>query len=106
MLCRVGRIEQSTRDQLTSLWGHHFERTHHFVVLVFKDVTVPDIASDEAFKRNNDARNHVGLGAHSVFPSSFAGLGRRSRAKIAHQRLFIAVREGIKTLPVKDLKSN
>ena len=65
----------------------HIVGAHHFVVFVFEDVAVPDIAAGESLKPHDDARHHSRIGAHGVFPSGFARLRRHCGADVAHLAL-------------------
>ena len=88
----------------SSLCGYYLIRLHHFVVLVFEDVAVPDVTSNKAFEANYDSRDHPRVGAHRIFPPSFARFGRSGRSPVSEDAL-VLIGKGVKTTPVQDLEA-
>src|SRR5579862_1062723 len=65
----------------TLRWSNHFERPHHFIVLMFNNVTVPDVSAGVSLESNDDARDHRWLRADRIFPSRLARIGRHGQAQ-------------------------
>lgn len=52
--------------------GQHLERAHHFVVFVFENVAVPEVAAGVWGEGDDDAGRGSGVGADGVFPAEAA----------------------------------
>src|SRR5215813_7941935 len=81
------------------------ERTHHFVVFVFENVTMPDVSSGKITERCDDASNLSRWASHDVFPCGFSGLGLHCRAgELDRAGRIVCI--DVKWLPVEELKVN
>ena len=76
--------DASIQIGLDTLCRNNFIRPHHFIVLVFEDVTMIHVLSGIAFKAHDETREHHGVHPHSVLPSGFVRLGRLGWADKPH----------------------
>jgi hypothetical protein len=82
-----------------------FVGPHHFVVLMFQDVAVPDVAAGEALKGDKNACNHARVGADGVFPPALEGLGRLPGPGEAQRSLGLEV-DAIEAAAIENLKAD
>src|ERR1700677_4708209 len=85
--------------------GYYLVGAHHFVVLVLQDVAVPDVAAGEAFEGDDDARDHAGVGAHSVLPAALRGGGGNCGPGETYRSLVLEL-EGVERPAVEYLKAD
>ena len=68
-------------------------------------MAVPDIASGEALKADDDARHHAWLGSHGIFPARFVGLRRDCGAGIS-QLPRVEVSKNIEGTAIQNLEAH
>src|SRR5215471_6095290 len=80
-------------------------RPHHFVVLMFEKVAVPDIAARIAFELGDNASDHSRMGLDCIFPSRLVGCWRNRHSDIFYGSVPVVVLR-FKRAPVQHLKAN
>src|SRR5271155_172055 len=83
----------------------HLKGPHHFIVLMFEYVAVPDIAPGVAFERNDDAGDHRGVGADGVLPAHLVCVGRLDGAGVAQRALCLELK-GVEASAIEDLEAD
>ena len=85
--------------------GKHLNRSHHFVVFVFEDMAVPDVAAGVSVEGDDDACDHGGVGAYRIFPSHFFGRGGLGGSEEV-QRALGLIFKGVERAAVEDLEAD
>src|SRR5580692_2482449 len=93
------------RLRLSLLRREHDVRPHHFVVFMFQNVTVPDVAAWIALETSNDPCDHTGFCSNGIFPPCFCRV-RRNRRSGESDLLLAEIAERFEFASIQNLKSH
>lgn len=65
----------------SALGRKNLAAAHHSVVLMREDVAVPDVTARISGKRNDDARDRLGVHARGILPAELICLRDRGRVR-------------------------
>ena len=90
-----GSQRRSARSGLRT-FRQYLVGAHHFVVFVFEDVAVPDVAAGVSVEGDDNAGDHGGVGADGVFPSHLFRRGRLGGSEEVQRALGLVLGTGSK----------